>query len=85
MDAIMSSANSNANFKEATEKLMYEFNNSTYGHCFHPPLSLGHTNLHFQFCQSLRNKIFELWKMRDKAKVKPKKPIPVITPKPKIT
>jgi hypothetical protein len=70
MDGIINSANTNAKVKEATEKLMNEVSNSSCGHCFHPLISWGHNNLQYQFCQSLRNKIFEFWKMRDKARVK---------------
>lgn len=89
MDDIINSANSNAKFKEATEKLINEVNNISCGHCFHPHplLSWCHNNLHYQFYQSIRNKIFEFWKIRDKAqvKIKPKEPTPAKTPKPKTT
>ena len=49
MDAVLNSVNTNAKVKETTEKLMNEVNNSNFGHCFHPLLSLGDTNLHYKF------------------------------------
>lgn len=81
MDKLMNAEEMQAKVKETTLKLLGETNENNCGFYHYPLLTWGHTNLHYQMCYTLKSRLIEFGKQRDKAKVKIKHSEPLPTPK----